>query len=269
MVTPENGTAASQTNRQRIEQLAGIAVLGLLVVGVFVVLRPFIASLLWALILSMATWPLFVWFERKLGGRPSAAATVMTLLLLAAMFAPLALVASSLTQEIGRVSERVEDLREEGLPPPPGWLRRVPVIGDDLTERWQSFADDPSSLGQKIRQYVRPAIQYALGSAASLGGGLIEMVLSVLVAWFFYRDGLAGARRLGAVVNKLAGDRGPRLIALIGASLKGVVYGIVGTALAQGSLAGIGFWLAGVPGAFLLGVLTAFLSVIPMGPVLL
>ena len=79
MMTPENGTAARQTNRERMEQLAGIAVLGLLVVGVVAVLRPFVASLFWALILSMATWPLFAWFEQKLGGRPTPAATVMTL----------------------------------------------------------------------------------------------------------------------------------------------------------------------------------------------
>jgi predicted PurR-regulated permease PerM len=269
MMTPDNGTAALKSNRERIEQLAGIAVLALLVVGVFAVLRPFFASLLWALILSMATWPLFRWIEKKLGGRPTAAATVMTLLLLVALLGPLALVASSLTQDVGAVSERVKVLREEGMPPPPGWLIRVPVIGDDLTERWQSYADDPSLLGEAIKQYIRPAIQYTLGVGASLGGGLAQMTLSVLIAWFFYRDGLAGARRLGAVVHKLAGERGPHLIELTGATLKGVVYGIVGTAFAQGSLAGIGFWLAGVPGAFLLGVLTAFLSVVPMGPVLL
>ena len=256
-------------NRERIEQLAGIALLVLLVIGVFAVLRPFVASLLWALILSMATWPLFRWFEQKLGGKPTAAATVMTMLLLAALFMPLALVAASLGKELGAVSERVKLLREEGLPSPPAWLIRVPLVGDDLTEQWQSFTDDPSLLKEAIKQYIRPTLQYTLGIVASLGGGLAQMALSVLIAWFFYRDGLVGMRRLEAVVHKLAGERGPHLVALTGSTLKGVVYGIVGTAIAQGSLAGIGFWLAGVPGAFLLSVLTAFLSVIPMAPVLL
>jgi predicted PurR-regulated permease PerM len=48
-----------------------------------------------------------------------------------------------------------------------------------------------------------------------------------------------------------------------------VIYGIVGTGLAQGVAAAIGFLIAGVPGAPLLGFITFFLSIVPVGPPLL
>ena len=62
----------------RFEQIAGMAILSLLVIGCFVVLRPFVSALLLALILSYSTFPVYAWFERILKGRRGWAATLMT-----------------------------------------------------------------------------------------------------------------------------------------------------------------------------------------------
>jgi predicted PurR-regulated permease PerM len=69
-----------------------------------------------------------------------------------------------------------------------------------------------------------------------------------------------------AVLNRLAGVRAQRLANVAGATVVSVVYGILGTALAQGLLAGIGFYIAGIPLAALLGLATFFLSIVPVGP---
>jgi len=94
----------------------------------------------------------------------------------------------------------------------------------------------------------------------------MEVALSVFIAFFILRDGAAAADRLTTGVGRIAGDRGRRLLEVAGRTVRGVVYGILGTALVQGGMAGIGFWIAGVPGAALLAVLTFLLSVVPMGP---
>jgi predicted PurR-regulated permease PerM len=94
-------------------------------------------------------------------------------------------------------------------------------------------------------------------------------LLSLLIAFFLYRDGRAAAARLETVVGQLAGGRAHTLLGVASGTIKGVVYGILGTNLVQGVLAAIGFWLSGVPGAFLLGVLSFFLTTIPMGPVII
>ena len=67
------------------------------------------------------------------------------------------------------------------------------------------------------------------------------------------RDGAAAASRLSAIVYRIAGERGYHLLNVASVTVKGVVYGVIGTSLLQGVIAGIGFWIAGVPGAFLLG----------------
>jgi predicted PurR-regulated permease PerM len=90
--------------------------------------------------------------------------------------------------------------------------------------------------------------------------------MSVLAAFFFFRDGAEGARRLDAAVKRLAGNRAQQLLAVAGGTVRSVVYGVIGTALAQATLQGLGLWLAGVPVAFFLGFLTFFLSFVPLGP---
>ena len=99
-----------------------------------------------------------------------------------------------------------------------------------------------------------------------VGQGLTHLMLSAFLAFFFLRDASVLADRLSVGADRLAGDRGKHLIKVAGDTVRGVIYGILGTAIAQALLAGLGFWIAGVPGAVLLSVLTFFFGVVPFGP---
>jgi predicted PurR-regulated permease PerM len=94
----------------------------------------------------------------------------------------------------------------------------------------------------------------------------MQIALSLLLTFFILRDGNALADRLATMARRISGDQGIQLLNVAGGTVRGVVYGILGTAFAQGLMAGIGFLIAGVPGATLLGLLTFFVSVLPMGP---
>ncbi len=250
--------------RGRIEQIAGIVILGILLIGVFAILRPFIAVLLWALILSIATWPAYLFLKRRLGGRESLAATLMTLLLLAVFVLPLVGVGLSLSENLQFAADRMRELAETGLPPVPPWVESLPAIGDDVARRWREL-NDPGELREAFRDNVRPVFEWCLSAAGGIGSGLGQLTLSILIAWFFYKDGLAAARRLGDALHRVAGERSQRFLGIAGSTLKSVVYGLVGTAIVQGTLAAIGYIAAGVPSPFLLGVITAFLSPFPFG----
>jgi predicted PurR-regulated permease PerM len=103
-------------------------------------------------------------------------------------------------------------------------------------------------------------------SGIAIGSGVVQMVMSAFLTFFLLRDAPVLAERLGTVVERLAGERGRHLLKLAGGTVHGVIYGILGTALIQAIVAGIGFAIAGVPGAILLGVLVFFFAVIPFGP---
>jgi predicted PurR-regulated permease PerM len=105
-----------------------------------------------------------------------------------------------------------------------------------------------------------------IAAGLAVGNGLAQVVLSVFLTFFIFRDGQVIGERLNSAIILIAGERGRRLLELAGGTVRGVVYGIIGTGLAQGGVAGIGFAIAGVPGAALLGLLTFFLSVLPVGP---
>ncbi|MEX1108918.1 MAG: AI-2E family transporter, partial [Dongiaceae bacterium] len=157
-------------------------------------------------------------------------------------------------------------LLDEGLPDPPTWLVDVPLFGGDFHAYWENLARNEGAFRLAVEPYLSQARNWMLTSGASIGQGAIELTLSVLICFFFYRDGRDVAAQMHSGIRRVAGDRALHLLDVAGSTIKGVVYGVMGTAFAQGLLATIGFWMAGVPGALLLGFATFVLSLVPMGP---
>jgi predicted PurR-regulated permease PerM len=256
-------------SRQRIEQIATLTILGVIALGCLTVLRPFLAALTWALILSMSTWPTYRWFERKLHGRRTIAAAIMTLLVAIALLLPLVLVGSQLAEQVTSFSAWLSEQLTRGVPGPPPWVGDLPVVGDWLRDTWTQFSLDSGPLTSELRPYVGTISTGLLSVAARVGKDLLELTISVLTTFFFYRDGASAARRATMVLQRLSGGRALHFLSVAENTMTGVVYGIIGTCLVQGALAGFGFWVAGVPGAFLLGLASGAASLIPMGPPLI
>jgi predicted PurR-regulated permease PerM len=253
-------------SQQRIEQIVVIAALMLLAVGCLAVLRPFLSALLWALILSFSSWPLHAWLVRRLRGRRTLAAFLMTLLVAAIFILPLAAAGTGLADSVAKVGGMVAGLLKEGPPGPPAWVAEVPIVGAQLTQRWLELERLGAGWTAELQPYLDTALNWLLSLGVRLGEAILQVSLGVLAAFFFFRDGAEGARRLDAVVERLAGNRAQRLLAVAGGTVRSVVYGVIGTALAQATLQGLGLWLAGVPAAFFLGFLTFFLFFVPVGP---
>jgi predicted PurR-regulated permease PerM len=231
-----------------------------------VVLRPFLPAILWAVILAIATWPLHERLRAMVGGRAGLAASLMTLLLASTFVIPLAVVVSSLAEDGTAFFVRMREWLAEGPPPPPAWLGKVPLLGEQATAYWQRLAQGGAGMGAELGRHLGTIKDTLVVMGAGAGRALIDILLSVFTAFFIYRDGAEGLRSLHAVLQRVAGDRAGRLLGVAQGTLKGVVYGIIGTAIIQGILAWLGLAVAGVPGALFLGVVTAFLSLIPMGP---
>jgi predicted PurR-regulated permease PerM len=151
----------------------------------------------------------------------------------------------------------------------PRWLGKVPVVGAKATAYWRDVAVDGTKLLAQAQRLVEPLSSQLLKVGLALGRGLMELALSIFISFFLFRNGVSAAEQLRAGVERIGGERGAHLLTVAGSTVRGVVYGILGTALVQAVMAGIGFALAGVPGAGVLGLLTFFLSVVPVGPPLI
>jgi predicted PurR-regulated permease PerM len=249
-----------------IEQWTGIAAVAVLAVICLFIVRPFASAALWAAILSYSAWPMCARLERITGGRRSLAALVSVLLLAAMFVTPFAIVGATLR---GNLSDLIVATRrlEHAIPTAaPQWLAAIPVLGQRAAEYWNNVAAGRSALLENTRKLLPTAVSIAFEGGKMLAAGTIQIALSLLIAFFFFRDGDVLAERLEVMIGRIGADTGRHLLAVAGETIDAVVRGVLGTALVQGVLAGIGFLIAGVPGAAFLGFVTFLVSVLPGGP---
>lgn len=251
---------------EKIERSVLIAALALLTVACFLVVRPFLSATLWAGILALTTWPLFCRVRGWVRGRATIAAAIMTGGVILILVVPLAFGGVALAQSAEPWFEHARNWLDRGLPEPPAWLMALPLAGEWLHARWVAFASDGSQAVRDLKPLIEPAKQWALSAGRSLGEGIFTLLLSAMIVFFLWRDGEVIATRVRRMAERVAGERALQLAEVARTTIRGTVYGILGTALAQGALATIGFAIAGVPGALVLGVVTFFLSVVPVGP---
>lgn len=263
----DSGGTAGQNNAT-IQTAIAIAAMGLLLIGCVLILVPFSSAILWAILLSFSTWGIFCRLRLAVG-RSSLAALMMTLLLAAIVVAPFIVVGGSLADNVTDVIAGIRQIFTTGPPTPPQWLIDVPVIGPHIQDYVKHLASDPAAQKTLLHDLISPLKSFALELGKALGHGVFEISLSLVVCFFLYRDGEEAAARLDRASRRLAGERGRHLLEVAGTTATGVVHGVLGTSLIQGVCGGIGFWIAGVPGAFLLGFATFVLSFLPMGATVL
>jgi predicted PurR-regulated permease PerM len=255
--------------RTKLEQNLSVGLLLLLLTGCLLVIWPFMTALLWASVLSFSLWPLYGRLLKVVGGRRTLAAFLLSLGTILAVLLPFGIVTVKLADNVADLKTATQRWLEAGPPAPPAWLEKVPLVGRTATEQWQALAADTATLRAKAQQLIEPVGSWLLATGLKLGGGLLQLALSLLITFFLLRNGTFVAERLNKAIDRIAGDRGTHLLAVAGSTIRGVVYGILGTALVQAVMAGLGLLIAGVPGAALLAFLVFFLSVVPMGPPLI
>ena len=209
---------------------------------------------------------MFLRLEEMLGGRRTLSSLIATLFLAAIIILPVAILGATLADNVSGLVSASQRLIEEGPPNPPDWVASVPLVGSHIADYW-NYLDQSSSIRlHELARLLPAAKSVVVWGGAALAEGIFQIALSLLIAFFFYRDGHAAAAQLHAALHRIAGERGDRLLDLAGATIRAVVYGVLGTALLQGVVGAIGFAVAGVPGAVSLGFITFVLSFLPGGP---
>jgi predicted PurR-regulated permease PerM len=192
----------------------------------------------------------------------------MTTALLLVAIVPLALAAVTIIEHANDVSERLKAFEQASLPPPPGWVKGLPLVGPKLSAKWQAVAAlGAEDLHALVAPYAKDAAQWILGEAGTLAGLFVHLLLTVIISAMLYYKGEAGTAGVRAFARRLAGPRGAQSITLAGQAIRAVALGVVITALVQAVLGGIGLAVAGVPLASFLTALMFVLAVAQIGVV--
>ncbi|RVT90110.1 AI-2E family transporter [Rhodovarius crocodyli] len=243
----------------------GLAAAVALGVGCLYIIRPFISSLLWAGILVFCTYPVFVLLNEKCRMSRSIASLVLVAAWFLVLVVPVIIAAPTSRAEIDSLTQRIEGLVTGGLPDLAPTLAKIPFVGTSLAEFYGGFAGNADALLATIQPYAGTIAQTALSILLSVLSGVAELLVAIFLAFFLYRDGPAIARALEGMMNRLAGARSRHLINLVANVTRGVVFGLVGTAVVQGAMTMVGLWISGVPQPILLGVVAGVLSILPVG----
>lgn len=252
----------------RYDRLILFGLAGALGLGCALILLPFVPAMLWAAILVFCLWPVF----KRLSGyiRPSVAAFLLTAILAVLLLVPLAHVAMIVARRARDGQGWLANAMVNGLPPAPAFLLKIPIIGSPLSMFWNNSADD---LGGVVH-----AMQPVMGAVAHAGfkvlvhitHDLFEIIVALFFTFLFFLSGAQIVARIKLVLGRvLKPETLDELFRVTAATVRGVVFGIVGTAAFQGVLYAIGFMIAGAPRALLLAVLAGVISIIPAGAVII
>ncbi|MCV2219657.1 AI-2E family transporter [Thauera sp. Sel9] len=244
--------------------ILGLLLGGLLVLG-YAVLQPFIVPVAWAVIIAYATWPLHRRLQRRMPRHPGLAALLMSLLLSTAVVLPVLWLASLLRNELGLAIAAITAEIRHGTLALPDFVLNLPWIGDSLQQMLDELTHDPEAFRTQLTDWVRQGADKAVALIGDVGRNAAKLGFALITVFFLYRDGERLLQQVHQVLQRFLGARVDDYLAAVGSMTKAVVWGLVATALAQGLVAGLGYWWAGVSAPVLLGAVTALIAMIPFG----
>jgi predicted PurR-regulated permease PerM len=233
----------------------------------FWVLSPFFPSLAWAGILAYVTWPLHQRLLGRLPKRHNLTALLMTLGVAATLLLPLVWVMFTVALDVAQATATFKQISMNGLPALPAGVSAWPG-GAWIVEQYQRVQADPVLLRIQIEALGLTDMASLKALAGNVGRIAAKFGLAVFALFFLYRHGDDVLSQFRGVATRWLGEAARGYIQAVGVTVRAVVFGIVLTALAQGVLAGLGYWVAGITAPALWGVITALVSLIPfVGPV--
>lgn len=251
-----------------LEKRSGV-ILALLVMasGIYLI-APFFQPMFWAGLMVMTSWSLMVRLN-KAWHRPLLNAGLLTLIWTFLVIGPLVAIVLMLSGDAKDLVSKAMLYIHAPLPDLPAFVGKIPGVGTSISKGWLELQAQGADWFGQFKPYVNKTVGVLLSQTGNIGKILMDVSLTLLFTFLFYWEGERIVQFAHSVLGRIAGSKSRSYVSIVTSTLQNVINGIVGTALAQAVLALIGFAVAGVPGALLLGVGTFFLALIPMGPPLL
>jgi len=234
----------TQRDIQRDIVSAGFS-LALIALTAFVMQRFFL-PLVWAGILCVATWPLYLRMRAALGQRPIIAAALLTLASACIFIIPVLLGLAQAAREMPVLANFIVNANMNGLPVP-GWTANIPLAGSAISDWWQATLSQPHGLGHLLAGGAVGGFHSARDILRVFGTDvfhrLVDFGLAFLCLFFFYKDGEALTRQITALGSHfLRPERWGRYAQKVPTAIRATVNGLVlvGLAEAQNAQAGFG-----------------------------
>ena len=261
MNEPANNLLSDPKRRGPIDTAVNIGLVALLAAWCLYIALPFVAPVIWGIIIAVGSYPLYRWLQRKTGLTDGRTALLYTLILLAILITPAVILGQAMVEEAQGLSTGLQEGTLQ-ISAPSENVKGWPLIGEQVHRLWsQASADPKGTLGQ-FEPQVKELLRWVVKSAAGVGLGILMFVFSIIIAGVFLANAPGGRRAAETLLTRVLGERGKPMTDLAQSTVSSVVNGILGIAVAQTILAGVGFVLMGIPGAGVLAMICLVLAVV-------
>jgi len=255
--------------QQYAPTLQKVLLFGLFFVLIFLsfhVLKYFIVPVVWATIIAYMTWPLYQSVQRMCGSRPTLSATIMMILVTLVVGIPLTFAIFILQHEGRNLYYELQKQVFSGHLNVPDFIRDLPFVGKEISRSLREINEDPNSIINSISVWIQGHLNYGRFLLSEISRNLIKLGFAMLSLFFFYRDGQTILNQVSKALEMVIGPRVHHYLDTISETTRAVVYGVGLTAIAQGLLAGVSYFVAGVPNPMVLTIVTFLFALIPFGP---
>lgn len=242
-----------------------LAFLGVILYLSLSIIRPFLETMVWSVVLAVALYPVFDLIAKCLGGRRKLAAALITTLLLLIIFGPVTWLGLDLVDVPRMIYARL-DSGQLSVPPPVETVKNWPLIGEPFFQFWELASSNLSAALVTLAPHLKPLGGTLLGAAGILGIAIFQFLASVIIAGFLLAPGPSLVEAVALFLHRRVSKRGKEFMQLAGATIRNVSQGVIGVSLLQALLAGIGLKAVGVPGASLIAFGVLILGIIQIGP---
>jgi len=263
-MTASEDTKDDRDFDKRVMQVAvRLSLLALLVFWCLRILGPFINPILGGVVIAIAVQTPYAKLTRALGGRPKLAAGLLVAIALLVVIAPTIALGASLVDSTADLSgDLIHD--EFRVPPPPEAVANWPLIGDRVHALWLGASQNLEAALVKLAPYLKDVGLWLVSTVGDLGIGLLMFVVAIFVAGALLPNGERASQLARNVAFMIAGKRGPAMAELAASSVRSVTRGVLGVAVIQSLLAGLGMLVVGVPAAGLWTLLILILAVMQL-----
>jgi predicted PurR-regulated permease PerM len=268
MNKPDDERRTLELQTTATEVALRLFLVGGLVLWCFLILEPFLLTLVWAIVLAVALNPMFSWLVSLLGGRRKLAATLFILIGIAALIVPAFLASESFLEGMKWLRDQ-EAKNAIQVPLPPSNVADWPLIGNQVYELWKQASGNLEATVTRFFPQLKEIGSWLLSTLTGFGVAFLLTIVAIVIAGIFLMYSEGGGKTARAIGARLGGARGEASVDLVTQTIRSVAYGVVGVAAVQACLAAIGLFLADVPAAALWTGLVLILAVAQLPPLII
>jgi predicted PurR-regulated permease PerM len=241
-----------------------LGLLAVLIIWCLVLIRPFIGIMAWSVVLAVALFPLHTWLSDHLGRRPKFSACIVTMLAAAIVIIPATWLGVGLVEGLQTIHAQLGSDRPL-LPKPPPAVKDWPLVGEQLYDLWSQSSTNLEAVLTQLAPHLKPLLRSTLAMVGGMGIGALKFFVAVILAGFLLPSGPRLVEASKSIMARLLPERSEDFVALAGKTIRSVSQGVIGIALVQAFLFGIGLKLAGLANAGLLAFVVMVLSILQVG----